>query len=232
MDEIVKSKVVISTEPSKVPDRIALFPKTTPVRYDVEKPEEKLVMTFPNLIIREVICFQIVVILLALVSLFVNAPLEELANPQNTPNPAKAPWYFLGLQELLHSFPPVVAGVILPLMVVIALVVIPYFNINIKREELWVKNPRSTFIKISAAVASIIVVTVFYEALSITIPTILLYIFTVLPYFIKTKNRFVNWLSRRSLSELIMTWFVLIATVLTFIGTYFRGAGWSWVWPW
>ena len=51
-----------------------------------------------------------------------DAPLEELANPLQTPNPAKAPWYFLGLQELLHYFPPVVAGVLIPALVVLALI--------------------------------------------------------------------------------------------------------------
>jgi menaquinol-cytochrome c reductase cytochrome b/c subunit len=219
MEEIVKSKVVISSEPSKIPERIAVFPKNTPVKYEVEKPDEKLVMTFPNLIIREVICFQVVVIILALVSLFVNAPLEGLANPQNTPNPAKAPWYFLGLQELLHSFPPVVAGVILPTLVVIALVIIPYFNINIKREGLWIKNPKTTFIKLSTVFALVIAVTSFYDTFTIAIPTLLLYIIIVLPFLMKTKNRFVNWVSRRSLSEWIMMWFVLIATILTLLGT-------------
>jgi menaquinol-cytochrome c reductase cytochrome b/c subunit len=231
MEEIVKSKVVVSSESSKIPDRIALIPKNTPVKYEVEKPDEKLVMTFPNLIIREVICFQVVVIILALVSLFVNAPLEGLANPQNTPNPAKAPWYFLGLQELLHSFPPIVAGVIIPTLVVIALVIIPYFNVNIKREGLWIRNPRMTFIKLSIVVAVVMVVTIFYNTFTIAIPTALLYIIIIPPFFIKTKGRFVNWVSKRSLSEWIMVWFVLIATVLTIIGTYFRGAGWSWIWP-
>jgi menaquinol-cytochrome c reductase cytochrome b/c subunit len=48
------------------------------------------------------------------ISLIWDAPLEQLADPMHTPNPAKAPWYFLGLQELLHYFPPVVAGVLIP----------------------------------------------------------------------------------------------------------------------
>jgi hypothetical protein len=59
-----------------------------------------------------------------------------------TPNPAKAPWYFLGLQELLHYFPPVVGGVLIPTMVVLALIVIPYFGINIANEPLWARNRR------------------------------------------------------------------------------------------
>ena len=61
-----------------------------------------------------------------------------------TPNPAKAPWYFLGLQELLHYFPPVVAGVLIPdLVVIVALIVIPYFNINVEAEGVWLARTGS-----------------------------------------------------------------------------------------
>src|SRR5581483_1605841 len=61
-------------------------------------------MTYPHLLIREAIVFMILVISLVTIALFWDAPLEQLANPLLTPNPAKAPWYFLGLQELLHYF--------------------------------------------------------------------------------------------------------------------------------
>ena len=68
----------------------------------------------PHVILREAIAFQLLTIVLVLMALFWDAPLEQLANPFLTPNPAKAPWYFLGLQELLHYFPPIVAGVLIP----------------------------------------------------------------------------------------------------------------------
>jgi quinol-cytochrome oxidoreductase complex cytochrome b subunit len=232
MNRDVKEEVVMSVNPQEVPRRIALFPQKTPVKFEAEKPEEKLVMTFPNLIIREVICFQVVVIVCAVLALFFNAPLEELANPQNTPNPAKAPWYFLGLQELLHNFPPVVAGVLIPLLIVLALVVIPYFNINIKREGLWVRDKKRTLILFSSGSFLFIVATLIYSAYSIVIPTFIIYCLALLPLLIKRQTRFINWLSKRSLAEWIMSWFAILATVLTIIGTYFRGPGWSWVWPW
>ena len=232
MKDIIKNKVEISDDPSTVPRRIAVFPEKTPVRFEEEKTEEKLVMTFPNLIIREVICFQTVVIILTLISLFINAPLEELANPQNTPNPAKAPWYFLGLQELLHSFPPIVAGVLLPMLVVIALIIIPYFNVNIKKESLWRNNSKIKLINFSAVILTLVAVSILFDAYSIAVPTILFYVLVILPYFVKKKNRLMGWLYERSLSDWIMIWFVSIASILTVIGTYFRGPGWSWVWPW
>lgn len=224
--------VEISSDSKAVTRRIAIVPKKTPAKYEQEKPEENLVMTFPNLIIREIICFQIVVILLSLISLFFNAPLEELANPQNTPNPAKAPWYFLGLQELLHIFPPVVAGVLMPLLVVIALIIIPYFDINIKRTGLWNKDPKKTFIVFSSVVFVFLIIMFLFDAFSILIPTLLIYILAVLPYLIKKKNTFINSIASLSLAEWIMTWFVFVTVILIIIGTYFRGPGWSWVWPW
>ncbi len=232
MNRDVKEEVVMSVNPQEVPRRIALFPQKTPVRFEIEKPEEKLVMTFPDLIIREVICFQVVVIVCAILALFFNAPLEELANPQNTPNPAKAPWYFLGLQELLHNFPPVVAGVLIPLLIVLALVVIPYFNINVKREGLWVRDKKRTLLLFSSATFLFIFASLIYSAYSIAIPTFIIYCLALLPLLIKRQTRFINWLSKRSLAEWIMSWFAILATVLTIIGTYFRGPGWSWVWPW
>ena len=78
-------------------------------------------MSFPHVILREAIAFQLLAIVLVVLALFWDAPLEQLANPLLTPNPAKAPWYFLGLQELLHYFPPLVAGVLLPTLVVLGL---------------------------------------------------------------------------------------------------------------
>ena len=224
--------VEISSESGTVTRRLAIVPKITPVKYEQEKPEEDLVMTFPNLIIREIICFQIVVIVLSMISLFFNAPLEELANPQNTPNPAKAPWYFLGLQELLHTFPPLVAGVLIPLLVAIALIIIPYFNININRTGLWNKNPKKTLIFFSSLVFVFMIVMFLFEAFSILIPTLLIYLLAVLPYFIKKKNIFIDRIASLSLAAWIMTWFVSVTVILIIIGTYFRGPGWSWVWPW
>ena len=82
--------------------------------------------------------------MLVVIGLFWDAPLEQLANPMVTPNPAKAPWYFLGLQELLHYFPPVVAGILIPTLVVLGLVVIPYSKVNIEGRPFWDEPRRAT----------------------------------------------------------------------------------------
>jgi len=232
MAETPVSTVVESASPKETPRRIAFFPRREPVRFEKEEDPGKLVMTYPHLIIREVICFLFVVIVLAIMALLFDAPLEEIANPHHTPNPAKAPWYFLGLQELLHSFPPAVAGVLIPLLVIIALVVIPYFNINIKREGLWINNPHRTFLILTVAVLLLTLVFALFETFSIVVPTLLLYGLAILPRFIRREKGWIYRLSRLSLTEWIMTWFVFVATVLIIIGTFFRGPGWSWVWPW
>ena len=102
-------------------------------------------MTYPTALSRFIIALEVAFVLLVWISLLANAPLEGIADPMHTPNPAKAPWYFLGLQELLHYFPPMVAGVLVPGLVVGALIVIPYFNINIEGESLWATRPQAAF---------------------------------------------------------------------------------------
>jgi hypothetical protein len=93
--------------------------------------EDKL-HTWPFLVRNEFLCTLAVVILLTIWSLTINAPLEEPANPTRTPNPSKAPWYFLGLQEMLVFFDPWYAGVVLPSFIIVGLMLIPYLDINPK----------------------------------------------------------------------------------------------------
>lgn len=223
-------RVETGTDAKKVPKRIAFIKARTAAR--VRKEDEEMAMTFPDLVIKEVIAFEVMVIILALVSLFVDAPLEWIANPEHTPNPAKAPWYFLGLQELLHYFPPVVGGVILPALAVIALIVIPYFQVNIKREGLWKENVKETFLVLVAVGSFLSLVLLLFKVYAMLIPTLLVLGCMVIPYFSRKETGVAGWLGSRPLSWWIMTWFVVIVVVLTAIGTLFRGPEWSWTWPW
>ena len=101
-----------------------------------EIPEEaKLddkVQVWPFLVRLEFLATIVVMAVLVVWSITVNAPLEEPANPALTPNPSKAPWYFLGLQEMLVYFDPWIAGVVLPTLVILGLMAIPYIDINSK----------------------------------------------------------------------------------------------------
>src|SRR5204862_6125727 len=103
-----------------------------------------------------------------------DAPLEGIANPLETPNPAKAPWYFLGLQELLHYFPPIVAGVLLPGLVVLALVVIPYARVNLTAGPFWAGNGRLRAPVLGAVLALVVALFGVFECWPIGVPTILL----------------------------------------------------------
>src|SRR5271155_613890 len=135
-----KIETGFSSDAKKEPRRIVFVTKKTSAKV-VGDPGPQL-MTYPHLLVREAIAFQVLVIAMVLVALFWDAPLEQLANPLLTPNPAKAPWYFLGLQELLHFFPPFVAGILIPALVILALIAIPYFHINIADEPVWSRNRR------------------------------------------------------------------------------------------
>jgi hypothetical protein len=88
------------------------------------------VHTWPYLVRLEMLVGTIVMAFMTIWSIVVDAPLEEPANPTKTPNPSKAPWYFLGLQEILVYFDPWFAGVVLPAMIIVGLMVIPYIDIN------------------------------------------------------------------------------------------------------
>ena len=99
----------------------------------VEKPLEDSVFVWPHLMVREFFAATIVTVMVTLMAIVINAPLRDPANPNLTPNPAKAPWYFLGLQELLHYFPATTGGVLVPGLVLVALAVLPYIDRNPSR---------------------------------------------------------------------------------------------------
>ncbi len=99
------------------------------------------VFAWPHLLYREALVALAVVIVLHLVSMIFMAPLEEMADPTRTPNPAKAPWYFLGLQELVH-YSALIGGVIVPTLLVLALVVLPYLDRNPRGTGTWFSPDR------------------------------------------------------------------------------------------
>jgi len=102
------------------------------------------VFSWPDLVYVELICLVVVMAVMIVWSIGLKAPLEEPANPTDSPNPAKAPWYFLGLQEMLVYYDPWLAGVVLPSFIIVGLMAIPYIDTNPKgngyftfRERKW-----------------------------------------------------------------------------------------------
>jgi len=90
------------------------------------------VLTWPDLVYTELICMVVLTVILIGWSMALPAPLEEPANPSASPNPSKAPWYFLGLQEMLVYFDPWLAGVVFPGLIIVGLMAIPYIDTNPK----------------------------------------------------------------------------------------------------
>jgi hypothetical protein len=200
----------------------------------VKVSDEERVQTFPDGLLRIALAIELLAIALVLISLFFNAPLEGIADPTNTPNPAKAPWYFLGLQEMLHYFPPVVAGVLIPTVLVVGLVVIPYFNVNIEADGLFLKNRRRRLNIFYVSAIGLSLFLWFFDVYVALLPTLMVTGFMWLaasssPGSPQPHRRY---LASKPVSWWIMTWFLFELIVLTVVGTFFRGPGWSWVLPW
>jgi menaquinol-cytochrome c reductase cytochrome b/c subunit len=139
----------------------------------VEREQGDRVNTWPHLLIEEFVAMLILFAGMLIFSTFVNAPLREVANANLTPNPSKAPWYFLGLQELLRYFHPLVAGISIPTFILVGLAAVPYVD----------RNP------------------------------------SVKP-------------GDRKIAITMFTLLFMFGATLTIIGSFFRGPGYNWVWPW
>ena len=119
----------VATGPGGHTQRLLTVVKSGSIQDVKSKPVDK-VHVWPHLLVVEFVAALVVTAFTLIFSIFVNAPLLELANPNETPNPSKAPWYFLGLQELLTMFHPMVAGVTIPGIALFALILAPFVDKN------------------------------------------------------------------------------------------------------
>ena len=216
----------------KSPTRVVFVTRRTSAQ--VKVADEDQVQTYPEVLFRAIVAIEVLTIALAVVSLLFNAPLEGIADPSHTPNPAKAPWYFLGLQVMLHYFPPVVAGVLAPTLVVIALIVIPYFNINVEAEGVFRKDRKRRILIFCLAAAGLSLFLLWFDVFVALVPTLIIAGFMLLAAQSspQSASAFRRYLAAKPLSFWIMTWFLFELVVLTAVGTFFRGPGWSWVLAW
>jgi menaquinol-cytochrome c reductase cytochrome b/c subunit len=222
----------VDSNAKKSPRRIVFITRRTSAQVKAETEDQ--IQTFPEVLFRAAVAIMTLAIVLVWIALAFNAPLEGLADPSHTPNPAKAPWYFLGLQEMLHYFPPVVAGILVPGLIVMALIVIPYFKVNIEADGLFLKNRKirlRAFYIVATALSLFLLAFKVYVAL---VPALIIAGFVLLaaqssPH---SRSKFRRYLAGRPLSFWVMTWFLFELVVLTAVGTFFRGPGWSFVWPW
>jgi quinol-cytochrome oxidoreductase complex cytochrome b subunit len=222
----------IDSDQRRSPTRVVFVTRRTSAQVKVVSEDQ--VQTFPEVLFRAALAIELLAISLVAFSLLFNAPLEGIADPTHTPNPAKAPWYFLGLQELLHYFPPVVAGVLVPTLLIIALIVIPYFNINIEANGLFLKDRAKRvrwFYLVAVGMLTFLLAFHVYVAVA---PTVLVALAMIVASNSQhdSPSRMRRYLAQKPLAYWIMTWFLLELIVLTAVGTWFRGPGWSWVLPW
>jgi quinol-cytochrome oxidoreductase complex cytochrome b subunit len=154
-------------EPQAEPVSLVVVPASTEKTYGLmevvtgkpvfetltDEEEQDLVFSYPYAFFREGVALAATVVTVMAISILWNAPLEEMANPAKTPNPAKAPWYFLGLQELV-SHSALLGGVVAPALVVLALIAIPYLDANPSRrpsERKWAIWVFTVFVVVNLA---------------------------------------------------------------------------------
>ena len=126
-----------------------------------DKKKEETVPSFPNLVNRELTFAVASSAAFLLLSYFLNAPLEELANPNKVPNPAKAPWYFTGLQEMVSWGAPSIGGIILPGLIVLSLLFLPYLDRDPRGVGIWfARERRPVILMFTVVFGYLIVVTI------------------------------------------------------------------------
>ena len=212
----------------------------------VDKGPEETTFSFPIVLLWEIVLLLGITLAIFLFSLIKQAPLEEIANPMITTDPAKAPWYFIGLQELLEHMHPVLAGVIIPGALVLFLVILPYLDHARADAGVWFASARGKRIVLATALYTVVAMTAYIvldnsfslrEQLrafappwiaQILLPAGIIAILVVLPALIL-------WRQKASTRELMLALFTVMfvsAIVLTVSGFLFRGPGFKMYLPW
>jgi len=201
----------------------------------------------PNLLQREIAVTLILVAFVVVIAIVFGAPLGELANPGVSPNPAKAPWYFLGFQELLQHFHPVFAVFIIPLTVAVAVFRVAYLRYDADLSGNWFLSPKGRRMAAVAAAVALLLMPLWILVNEFVVgpdgwlpgagPIISngLLPFSVLAAGVVAFYMLLRKYFSASKNEVVQAMFVLFAVgfaVLTVTGVWFRGAGMALVWPW
>ena len=205
------------------------------------------VTTLPHLVSIELVFALIMTGAILLWSVWVNAPLEAAANPDLSPNPAKAAWYFMGLQELLLHFHPVFGAIIIPALALGALVLLPYQRFDLSAVGVWFRSAKGRWMALVAMLSALIAVPLLIvldeyvidlPAMMPSLPTIISNGWIPLAALLLLLIGFyegIKRLFRASACETRQSVFVLLVTafiVLTIVGIAFRGEGMALVLPW
>jgi hypothetical protein len=222
---------------------VELMPGESPM---VGKGPEDTVFSFPVVLLWEILLLLGVTLVIFLFSLVKQAPLEEIANPMVTTDPAKAPWYFVGLQELLEHMHPTAAGVLIPTVLVLFLLALPYIDHSRADVGVWFASNRGRRITILTALYTLIVMPAYIvadnafplrEALRDSVPQWvaqgllpvgILLVLVLIPVLALWRMK----ASRREFMLALFTIMLVSALVFTLSGFLFRGPGFKLYTPW
>jgi quinol-cytochrome oxidoreductase complex cytochrome b subunit len=218
---------------------------TVPRKVKAEPDKEK-VTTIPNLVSIELVYALIWLAVLIGWSAFVNAPLEEAANPAHSPNPAKAAWYFMGFQELLLHFHPVFGAIVIPGLGLLGMLSIPYLDKDMETSGVWFRSIRGRWMALGAVFFGIFGTFIFVvlDEYILDLPGWLPFLpssisngwvpLAGLLLLLIGINDFLKWLGG-STCEVRQTLFTLLFTsfvTLTAVGIFLRGEGMALIIPW
>jgi len=209
------------------------------------KPER--VTTIPHLVRREFVFAVVWIAILLVFAMLVPAPLEGIANPGLSPNPAKAPWYFMGLQELLLHFHPLVGAIVLPGLALLAIFLLPFFDIHLASVGVYFRSQRGrslTFLGIGFALIATPIWVLLDEYVlnwNAWLPTwdmlisngLIPLAVVLLPLMMLDEWMHKTFHADTEERVLFIATFLFTAfIILTVIGIFFRGPGMSLYWPW
>jgi len=233
---------IFPVDPSKTYGLMELARGTSPL---VAKEPEDTVMTFPHLVIIELLAALAMTVLLLLLSAVRDAPLEEFANPDVPPTPAKAAWYLMGIQELILHMHPTWGAIILPGVVGLALAAIPYLDRSQEDVGRWFAGPRGKRIALFTAIGTLLIVPVLIVLDSLVgvrrvwpeVPPLVAGVVIPLGVIIGLLALLylVLRLIKASTREVTIAYFTVLVVslvVLTLTMLFFRGPGMHLYWPW
>jgi hypothetical protein len=212
----------------------------------IEKGPDNTIFSFPIVAILELLIALGTFAGLIVFSLIKNAPLEDLANPLVTTDPAKAPWYFMGLQEMLEHAHPLVSGILLPTIMVLFVMAIPYLDNSRVGSGVWFTSPRGKRIAGWTALYTLIIMPVYIVLdstfplrellrgslpdviLQSVIPVIIIGIIVLLPVLVLMRSK----PNAREVMLVLFTVLFVSAVIFTLTGFLFRGPGFKLYLPW
>lgn len=235
-----ESSVSFPKTPTKTYGLMAVVRGTSPA---VGRGPENTVNTWPHLFIAEMAVFMLATAILLVLSLTFDAPLKEPANPAIPENPAKAPWYFLGLQELV-SYSGFMGGVGIPLITLLGLILIPYIDREKEGVGVWLSGPAGRRVTLwsviysTSVVVGLLAFVIRFGWLRTWYPDVPQLVITLInPGTVYTAlfAAWSLWILRRHKSTrlaaiALFTCFLVGYTILTYVGTIHRGPNWEFYW--